>query len=323
LIFTALTARILVFIEFLLIFISFFKKLAVQIFLIVLAGGFGERLFPISTKEMPKQFIKFCSTGESLFQRTMKRIRFCLQKEEIIIICNVLHFDIVYEQIYELGEKNCVIILEPVKKNTMGSLLLALKYLKDKSKDLLFVSPTDSYIEDIASFVECFNVGRDLSFKEKKHILFGVMPMEANLNYGYIEVEKEFFKKKQQCFFIKSFHEKPSLQTCEFFLEQGIFFWNSGSFVFNADLIEKDVKKYCKNIIDLVEKIDFISFDKNGIKTFKPNDNFNLLPQMQIDKTMVEKNENLLCIKSTFDWCDIGTKEALNKMIKNGKIVVK
>ena len=302
---------------------------------IILAGGFGERMYPVSTKELPKQYIKFLKSGESLFERTIKRVRAFLKSEEIIIVCNVLHRDVVIEQMSNLRDDNYVIILEPERKNTMISLLLALKLAECKHPELLFVNPTDSYIEDVASFSRCCQDAFDFCFLSGKHVLFGVRPTEANTNYGYIEMGEVLQQRSDtktddsvdvgccDIYCAKSFKEKPDEQKAGQYLKSRNFLWNSGCFIFNYQTLFAELKQKHFEYVDFLQKI---MMTKTGNKIFEVSaesaDCFNSFKSSQIDKCFIEKSKNIACIKANFDWCDVGNIEALEKMVENGKIIL-
>ena len=297
------------------------------VFPVVLAGGFGERLFPFSTKELPKQYIKFLNSGESLFEKTIRRIRMCVKEEKIVIVCNVLHRKIVIEQMAKLSDDNYVIILEPERKNTMFSLLLALKLSEYRCPDFLFVSPSDSYIKDVLSFSKCCKNAFVFCSLSRKHVLFGIKPTEANTNYGYIEIgeilqqhcdtKTTHVKDLERCDFysVKSFQEKPDRQKANEYFKSKNFLWNSGCFIFNRQALLDELQQKHSEYIDFLQKIKVV---KTGDKIFEISassvDYFNSFKNAQIDKSFVEKSKNLTCIKANFDWHDVGSFDILNKI---------
>lgn len=162
---------------------------------VVLAGGFGKRLYPLSTMEKPKQFINFFKDNTSFFQHNIKRIREVLKDETIIITCNKLNLELVKLQLIQLNEKNYRIIVEEDSKNTFCSLLTILKLIEIENKkvDTIFISTADSYIENTKEFVKNLKMSFVVSFFTQKNLIFGIQPSEANTNYGYIKTNKNKF----------------------------------------------------------------------------------------------------------------------------------
>lgn len=291
---------------------------------VVLAGGFGERLFPISTKELPKQFIKFCYSDESLFERTIKRIRLFLKSETILVVCNKIHVNLCEEQMSRLGEENYLLILEQEKKNTMISLLLALKVLQNSDTDILFVSPTDSFIEDVEKFAQCCNIACESSFLLRKHVLFGIKPTDANTNYGYICLGKQLEDVENNLFDVKDFYEKPEESVVSAFLKKNNVLWNSGSFAFNYHVLIKALSADHAKYVDFLKNVHF-TYSKTGKIIEADEGCLSKVNSAQIDRTIIEHRQsykNFACIKANFDWCDIGTMEILDRLRNTGKIVI-
>ena len=290
---------------------------------VVLCGGYGTRLKPISTNILPKQFISFFPNGESLFINTIKRIRKTLKYEKIIVVCNYLHVNIIKEQLVGINENNYTLIIEEKNNNTFSSVLFALKI--SETNDLLCVFPSDSFIKDVNSFSENLQSSIILSYISKKHILFGIKPTYADTNYGYLKINNNInYKNNLKCFNhrfykIETFTEKPNKEKAENFLLNGNYLWNSGSFIFNINSLIDDIKKYRNFEYKLYKNSDFIiNYKENYIPNVKY---FNIIEKVPIDIAIVEKSKNLLCCKANFDWKDSGTWKNLFILLMEGNMV--
>lgn len=291
---------------------------------VILAGGFGKRLYPISNIEKPKQFIPFLTNNISFFQHTISRIRKAFKNKTIIIVCNKNHVSCIKEQLSKLGETNFILITENESKNTFCSLLLVLAYIKQKKieVDELFISNSDNFIEDDEKFIKNLKTAITVSFLKQKNILFGIQPTNANTNYGYIKISNnEQFNIFDDGVFAKveKFTEKPDKQKAERFTKSNKYLWNSGNFIFNYNILLKDIQKYQLNSYEKYNKLKLIKINN---KTYTPNKFFSNLDNLQIDKTIIEKSKNLLCCKADFDWCDIGSFEVIGQLIIARKIIL-
>ena len=202
---------------------------------IILAGGSGTRLWPLSRKIHPKQFISLLNET-SLFQDTLTR----LPKEALdpIVICNEDHRFLVAEQAREINVTLNSIILEPIGRNTAPAIALAaIKVLNDFENPILIVLAADHKIENKSAFHDAIKIAHKLA-ENNKLVTFGIIPKSAETGYGYIEIEK---KDKAEYFDIKSFVEKPNQKNAINFLNSGNYLWNSGMFMFNASIYLREI----------------------------------------------------------------------------------
>lgn len=209
---------------------------------IILAGGSGTRLWPISRAEFPKQFLSV--TGkETMLQNTVMRLN-SLGIDEFVVICNEMHRFIVAEQLREIGKK-CDILLEPVGRSTAPAVALAALTLKNKKNSKLLVVPTDHVIYDMESFTETMLSA--ISFVEKeKLVTFGVNVANVNINYGYIKKGK----KLGNSYKVDKFIEKPSESDADLYFKSEEYFWNSGIFLFEATTYLEELNLLCPLILD-------------------------------------------------------------------------
>lgn len=289
---------------------------------IIMSGGFGTRLRPLSTPECPKQFINFIDGKHSMFQNTFKRIRKIFRTEKILICCNKKHIALIEKQIKSINEDNYVILAEERGRNTFASVLAGLQFCKLVSKsDILFVSPSDSYIENDDTFIKIVYDGLLYSFLSKKHVLFGIKPTKVDNKYGYIKTNKCFEKINRHKFYdIDFFIEKPSIENIEKIFKQHECYWNSGHFIFSISELVDDIKKYSPNEFLAFKTKKF--FEKKQKDLYITNENFLELPNNQIDRIIIENSKNLVCCKARIKWFDVGSFNVLYTLFKDGKFSI-
>ena len=271
---------------------------------IILAGGSGTRLWPLSRKIHPKQFIGLLNET-SLFQDTLTR----LPKEALdpIVICNEDHRFLVAEQAREINVTLNSIILEPIGRNTAPAIALAaIKVLNDFENPILIVLAADHKIENKSAFHDAIKIAHKLA-ENNKLVTFGIIPKSAETGYGYIEIEK---KDKAEYFDIKSFVEKPNQKNAINFLNSGNYLWNSGMFMFNASIYLSELNKFEPEILTSCKKslsnefkdLEFIRIDKKE---------FCKSPNQSIDYAVMEKTNKAKVVPLDAGWSDVGSWDAL------------
>ena len=289
---------------------------------VILAGGFGKRLYPLSYDNKPKQFMNILNNNISIFQNTLQRIRNIFQNDPIIILCNKKSVDLIQEQISFFQEKNYILVIEEECRNTFASLLLVLKII-EKTKlshtyNSIFVSPSDSYFVDYT-----FNLKNDFtesikeSDKTNKHIIFGTKIENINTNYGYIHISSNI--QNTNFFKVRKFFEKPNHKKIKSFIKKNNYLWNIGCFVFNTNQLLKDVKKYMEEDYKIYSTMDIVKYYGNK-NIFITDNGFLKLTKTSIDKGIIEKIHNYLCCKINAEWYDIGSFETISILLQNHKI---
>ena len=269
---------------------------------IILCGGSGTRLWPLSRKLMPKQFLKIFD-GESLFQKTIKRNKNLVDKIEVIT--NEEQYFIALDQAEEIGV-NPKFIIEEIGKNTAPAIAFAA--LESDSEDILFVTPSDHLIKNEEKYKEAVKKAKELAVKGYL-VTFGINPNEANTGYGYIEANRENVVK---------FHEKPDLKTAKEYLKKGNFYWNSGMFMFKAGVYLEELKKYNPKLFDDIVK----SYEKS-----KKSENLVRLKGMEeiedisVDYAVMEKSKKIKVVRSEFDWSDVGSFDSLSEEIESKEAI--
>lgn len=281
---------------------------------IILAGGSGSRLWPLSRELYPKQLLNLVS-NESLLQTTFERLNYCMPKENIISTTNTKHVANVRMQLSELTE-NPIILGEPVAKNTAPAIVLATKYIiqKSASDPIILAVPSDLLIKDNEKFVSTIKKGEKLA-QEGYIVTFGIKPDYPETGYGYIDTAEKI----GDGFKVKKFVEKPNLKTAKEYLKQNTFYWNSGIFMFKASTILNETIKHATEIAKVSEEFDFS--ESNQI----PFINFDKMPNISIDYAVMEKSDNIALVKLESDWYDIGSWQAIynvSKKDENGNVFV-
>ncbi len=260
---------------------------------IVLAGGSGTRLWPISRKLMPKQFVKLFDEY-SLFQKTVLRNQKISESQ--LVISNQDQYFLAYDQLESLGMKENF-LLEPVGRNTAPAIALACMALDDD--DIVMVSPSDHLISDEKAYVEVVNSAKEYA-KKGYLVTFGIKPTYAETGYGYIEANEHD---------VLSFKEKPDEKRAKMYIEQGNYYWNSGIFCFKVSTFLEELEKYSPKIYT-ASKRAYENCAHDGIVRIKKEDMLNI-PEDSIDYAVMEKSTKVKVVPSDIGWSDLGSFDAL------------
>ncbi len=278
---------------------------------IVLAGGSGKRLWPLSTHEMPKQFISLFG-DLSLFDLTLQRVNNRDLFEKPIIVTSEKYIKFVEESLSKTGVEVETVFLEPEPKNTFAALALpVLSATERKRTERYMVMPSDHYIPFNKSFYEaCENIKNQ--FRAKALTLLGVKPNNPSTEYGYISVNPSNNNLKS----VNSFVEKPVIEEAKLLLKQPNTLWNSGIFCFRGDWLIESIKFKQPNTYSILMEI---LFEQNFNQLyFYPNKKiFSRLEDISFDKAFVESNENNFVITLEAGWTDLGSWPSLIKLQKN------
>ena len=210
---------------------------------VILSGGSGTRLWPLSRKQYPKQYLPFLG-DKTMFQATILRLKGIKNIVDPIIICNSNHRFIVAEQLQQIGIINSTILLEPAGRNTAPAIaaaaLQAVSDIDNKDATLL-VLPADHIIQNIMAFHKAISIAEKQA-KEGEMVTFGVVPSSPNTGYGYINFSAE---NNQDVYKVEHFVEKPDKKTAESYLKKGNYLWNSGMFMFQAEIVINELSVHC------------------------------------------------------------------------------
>ena len=271
---------------------------------VILSGGSGTRLWPLSRKLHPKQFINLVNET-TLFQDTILR----LPKDvaEPLIICNEEHRFLAAEQLRAIGKKTKGIILEPEGRNTAPAVALgALQFINKGEDPILLVLSADHLIKNIEAFHQSITIASELA-ENNKLITFGVVPDKAETGYGYIEAN---INNTDDYYSIKSFTEKPSQKNAKKYLDSGNYLWNSGMFMFKASVFLSELEKFEPEILSACKKsCTTKNIDSDFIRI--NNDAFHQCPNESIDYAVMEHTKNGVVVPLDANWSDVGSWSSL------------
>ncbi|RXK12277.1 mannose-1-phosphate guanylyltransferase/mannose-6-phosphate isomerase [Halarcobacter mediterraneus] len=261
---------------------------------IILCGGSGTRLWPISRTLMPKQFVKLFS-DKSLFQLTVQRNKSFCDKQ--FIVSNSEQYFLALDQLEELEQENNNYLLEPIGRNTAPAIALACFALE--YDELVLVTPSDHLIKNYKEYEKVVHQAKALAAKDSL-VTFGITPTFAETGFGYIEANG---------LDVKAFHEKPDEETANKYLTAGNYYWNSGMFCFKAGVFLEELKKYSPIIYET---------SLNAFKNAKcdsmiriKHEDMEKIPEDSIDYAVMEKSSKVKVIPSDIEWSDLGSFDSL------------
>lgn len=269
---------------------------------VVLSGGVGSRLWPLSRKSKPKQYLEIFS-GKSLFQLCIERNSFL--KASLMVVGNEVNFQLSRDILSKMGIVDYNEIIEAVPKNTAPAIAFAA--ILSQPDEILLVTPSDHLVENEKAYKTSVEHAIKLA-KEGKLVTFGIRPDRPETAYGYIEYLGET---------VTNFHEKPSKEKAENFLEMGNFLWNSGMFCFSAGTYLKKLGKHQPEILSAVEVA------MKDIKEGRLSEVSNrLIPSKSVDYAVMELSDNRAVVPSDFDWSDMGSFDSLADYLADKKVVI-
>lgn len=290
---------------------------------VILSGGSGVRLWPLSREQYPKQYLNLFGE-KTLLQETILRLKSLDYLDSPIVICNCDHRFIVAEQLNQIGIQNPKILLEPIGKNTAPAITAA-AYTSNEN-DVLLILSADHLIQNINAFHRAIKIAFKYAAMDKL-VTFGVVPHSAHTGYGYIEAQRtnDSFKGIN----IRRFKEKPPLNIAKKFIEENSklnsqnlprkWYWNSGIFMFRSKVFINELSMYSPETINIVKKsVDNATQDLDFIRLEKQS--FELCPSGSVDYTLMEKSNNIVMVPLDCQWSDVGSWESLYDIsYKDGK----
>jgi mannose-1-phosphate guanylyltransferase len=268
---------------------------------VVLVGGKGKRLAPLSTPAKPKAFISITRDRKTMFRRTIDRLKKIIPAENIVVVANKRHAGLVRRDFHDMRKEN--LLLEPVSRNTAPAILYAAFLLEKRCGDIVMaVIPTDQYVKKDRKQLDCIEKG--ISFIRKNRdalISLAAAPTYPATGFGYIKISG---KPKEGALKAKRFVEKPDLATAKRYLREKKYLWNTGAFIFYSGTIIKQARRFAPEIYDIL------------YGSGNPRASYGRLPDISIDYAIMEKTPDLYCIKGSYGWQDMGTFEAIRAILK-------
>jgi mannose-1-phosphate guanylyltransferase len=271
---------------------------------VIMSGGSGTRLWPLSRKHKPKQFLALFGDN-TMFQETLECLTGLDDLESPIIVCNNDHRFMVAEQLQQLAVTKPTIILEPFGKNTAPAVAIAaLQAMESGNDPILLVLAADHVINDISAFHQAIALAK-VEAEKGLLVTFGVVPISPNTGYGYIQADEKNTISK-----VKAFVEKPDLDTAINYAASGNYYWNSGMFLFKASTLIAELEQYSPDILnscrDALAKgasdLDFIRLESDAFET---------CPADSIDYAVMEHTDKAVVVPLDAGWNDVGSWSSL------------
>ena len=290
--------------------------------IIILAGGSGSRLWPLSRKNNPKQAQPFLD-DDTMLQKTYKRLRKGFSVSDIYVATSNNYLNITKEQLPEIPEKN--IISEPYKKDTAAAIgLVATFFYFRNPKEIIATVHVDHFINDENEYLKTLNIaGEVVKNYPERGVLVGARPTYPETGYGYIKINGQFFSlENRKIFEVEKFIEKPSLEIAKEYISKWEYFWNPGYFIWRVDTL---LKKYKEYLPDMYNNFVIINRALGTDKEKKVIDSeFEKIESVAFDYGILEKTNNLAVVPTDFIFTDIGNWRAVKDLVaKNGKNVIK
>ena len=274
---------------------------------IIMAGGRGERFWPLNAHNMPKPFLKILGT-KTMIQLTVDRVARIIPPEHIYIVLGKSHVDIAREQLPDLPPGN--FLVEPEGRDTAPCIgFAAISLLEIDPQAVMVVLPADHFIPDMENFAKTVLYGVDIASKGEFLVTIGIKPGRLETGYGYINAGESVFSSNDQvCYKVTRFVEKPDAVHAQQYLEEGNYFWNAGMFIWKVKTVLAGIEKHMPDLYKGLLAIKEAQIKGND-SLF--TEIYSSLVRKSIDYGLMEKAENVLMIPGEFTWDDVGTWSSL------------
>jgi len=280
---------------------------------VILAGGTGERFWPLSRRENPKQFLSLFGS-RTMLQLTMDKLENLAAPSDVYVITDEIYREQVQNQLPELPAEN--IICEPCGRDTAAAVGLAAAYIQRRDPEgVMLVLPADHYVADIEAFQRVIRAGEQAASSGEWVVTIGIIPSRPETGYGYIEKgEAAGEVEGVSVFKTLAFHEKPDVNKALEYLEKGNYLWNSGMFIWRTDLLRRLIARFLPELDRGLAIMDESLGSQVKLELIR--EVYAELPRVSIDYGIMEKCEEVLVIPGAFGWDDIGTWTALGRYRK-------
>ncbi|MCY6485871.1 mannose-1-phosphate guanylyltransferase [Clostridium aestuarii] len=283
-----------------------------MIYALILAGGKGTRLYPLSREESPKQFLRVVNE-KSFLRNTVDRIAPLVNEENVYVVTNKYYIDKIGKELPEINKDN--IFVEPANKETATCIgLSAVKLLKKDKDAVMIVLPSDHYIQQEKEFTDTLSQAVHIAERRRGLVTIGVNPTRPETGYGYIQMGDRV-NGEIPTYKVERFTEKPNIEVAKDFLLDGTYLWNSGMFVWRADVFLREMEKYLpkmyKSLMEIYKEADTEKEEETIIKQY------NLIDGISVDFGIMQKTRKAYVIKCQFEWDDIGCFTALGRYLSD------
>lgn len=285
---------------------------------VILAGGSGSRLWPLSREMYPKQLLNI-ENDVSLLQSTFNRLNKFVKAEDILAITNIKHQSDVKLQLNKIDKTN-ITLAEPLGKNTAPAIACSLEYFRQKcgKDDIVIIVPSDHLVKDVEAFENTVKNAEKLA-QDGYIVTFGIKPSYPETGYGYIKTSSSL----DTGYKVERFVEKPDLETAKKYLAEGNYFWNGGIFMAKISVLMDEFAAYAPEIYSNLKDLDFKNSDKIKYSVYEN------MPSISIDYAIMEKSSKIALVKLESDWNDLGSWQSLydvkdkdeNGNVITGKVV--
>lgn len=280
--------------------------------IVIMAGGVGSRLYPLSTPEKPKQFLDLLGTGKTLIQMTVERFREVDPAAPVWVVTSKNYLPLVREQLPSIPPER--ILLEPVSRNTAPCIAyvsrkIALRFPSAK----VVVTPSDAYVPDHKSFAKTIKAALDfLSKRPDAIVTLGIAPDRPDTLYGYIKADRSAGLCPNRVVPVEAFKEKPSEEVAKRYLSEGGYFWNAGIFVFGVQFMLSQLHSFAPAITSIMDELApslYTPGEQAALEELFPK-----CEKISIDYAVMEKSRNVFVVPSEWEWSDLGSFAAIEKI---------
>lgn len=292
-------------------------------YLVILAGGAGSRFWPISSEELPKQFLDILGCGRTLIQLTLDRFNGLIPKENVWVVTAEKYREIVMEQLPEIPSGN--ILCEPCRRNTAPCICyVSWKIKKLNTKANIVVSPSDHLVVDIQAFQSAIDDSLSFAAETDAVVTLGLKPTRPETGYGYIKADLTYSSsRKHNIFRVDEFKEKPTLEVAKEYIQSPNYLWNSGIFIWNVNTIINAFRVYEPEVSSIFEGLmPYYGTDKEQNKI---DESYPQCKNISVDYAILEKAEEIFVFPASFSWSDLGTWNSLREqsdMDKYGNVCI-
>lgn len=269
---------------------------------VIMAGGIGSRFWPMSTPQLPKQFVDILGTGRTLIQMTADRFAPVCPKENLWVVTGCRYVSLVNEQLPEISDDH--IIAEPEARSTAPCIAYACWKIRMRHPDANIVfTPSDALVLDVAEFRRVINASLEFTEGQNRIVTVGIKPNRPETGYGYIEEGPAV--DGAELLNVRSFREKPCLEVAQEYVRSGKYLWNAGIFVWNVETITRALREYTPALAAVMDQMgaSFYTDDEERVVASL----FPTCEKISIDYAVMEKADCIYTIPADFGWSDLGT----------------